>query len=122
MSETRMSETESLLEKIVFGLRAPILLVVVALSIFFGYQVFDIEVDSNLKKMVPLGHDYIRNFFRHRDDLSLGNDIRIAVENTQGDIFDKDFLEILRQVSDEAFYLPGVDKGRMKSLWTANVR
>lgn len=117
-----MSETEGLLEKIVFGLRAPILLAMVALTIFFGYQVFDIEVDSNLKKMVPLGHDYIRNFFRHRDDLSLGNDIRIAVENTRGDIFDREFLEILRQVSDEAFYLPGVDKGRMKSLWTANVR
>ena len=122
MSETRMSENEGLLERIVFGLRAPILLAMVALTIFFGYQVFDIEVDSNLKKMVPLGHEYIRNFFRHRDDLSLGNDIRIAVENTRGEIFEKEFLEILRQVSDEAFYLPGVDKGRMKSLWTANVR
>ncbi|HVL01790.1 MAG TPA: MMPL family transporter [Dongiaceae bacterium] len=117
-----MSNTEHLLEKIVFGLRAPILLLMLVLTIFFGYQVYDIEVDSNLKKMVPLGHEYIRNFFRHRDDLSLGNDIRIAVENTRGEIFDREFLEILRQVSDEAFYLPGVDKGRMKSLWTANVR
>ena len=117
-----MSKPYLWLERCVFGFRLPILAALVLLTIFFAYEMYDIEMDTNLKKMVPLEHPYIRNFFKHRNDLHLGNDIRIAVENTQGDIFNADFLDVVHQISDEAFYLPGVDKGRMKSLWTPNVR
>ncbi|MCG8316467.1 MAG: MMPL family transporter [Pseudomonadales bacterium] len=117
-----MTKPSSLLEKFVFNFRAPILSVFVVLTVFFANQTYDVAVDSNLKKMVPLSHPYIINLFRHKNELSLGNDIRIAVEHTDGDIFDAHYLEVLRQISDEAFYLPGVNKGAMKSLWTANVR
>lgn len=113
---------ESLFERLLFRFRVPVLGLLVILTIFFLYHAHDTELDSNLKKMVPLNHSYIQNFYKHRDELSLGNDIRIAVENRNGDIFDARFLEILRQVTEEAFYLPGVDKGNLKSLWTANVR
>lgn len=117
-----MTRPASLFEKMVFNFRGPILLLFVALTIFFANQTYDITVDSNLKKMVPLSHPYIQNLYKHKDELSLGNSIRIAVEHRDGTIFDREYLEILRQISDEAFYLPGVNKGGMKSLWTPNVR
>ena len=44
------------------------------------------------------------------------------MEATSGTIFDKDYLETLRQLNDEIFLLPGVDRPFMKSLWTANTR
>ncbi len=75
-----------------------------------------------MKKMVPLQHTYIKNLYKHKDELSLGNDIRIAVEHTKGDIFDKEFIETLRRITEEGFYLPGVNKGKVRSLWTPNVR
>jgi len=75
-----------------------------------------------MKKMVPLQHPYIKNLYKHKDELSLGNDIRIAVENVKGDIFDKEYMETLRKITEEGFYLPGVNKGKMMSLWTPNVR
>ncbi|MBV1921217.1 MAG: RND family transporter, partial [Pseudomonadales bacterium] len=75
-----------------------------------------------MKKMVPLQHTYIKNLYKHKDELSLGNDIRIAVEHTKGDIFDKEFIETLRKITEEGFYLPGVNKGKVRSLWTPNVR
>ena len=117
-----MTRPASLFEKMVFNFRGPILFLFVALTIFFANQTYDITIDSNLKKMVPLTHPYIQNLYRHKDELSLGNSIRIAVENRNGTIFEKEYLEILRQISDESFYLPGVNKGGMKSLWTPNVR
>lgn len=117
-----MTKPATLFEKLIFNYRGPILLLFVALTIFFANQTYDVAVDSNLKKMVPLSHPYIQNLYKHKDELSLGNHIRIAVENTEGTIFDREYLEILRQISDEAFYLPGVNKGAMKSLWTPNVR
>jgi len=46
----------------------------------------------------------------------------VAVEHTSGDIFDAQYLDLLQQINDEVFYLPGVDRNRMRSLWTPNVR
>ena len=44
------------------------------------------------------------------------------VEAQRGDIFDAQYLELLREVNDALFYMPGVDRNRMRSLWTPNVR
>ncbi len=51
-----------------------------------------------------------------------GTTIQVAVEHTSGDIFDPEYLDLLQKVNDEVFYLPGVDRNRMRSLWTPNVR
>lgn len=117
-----MPTFESWSERFVFGYRRSILCTLTVLTIFFVYQIYDLEVDSNMRKMVPVEHPYIQNFLKNRGDLRLGNDIRIVVENTQGDIFDPEFLEVVRQISDSVFYLPTIDRSRLKSLWTPNTR
>ena len=109
-------------EKMLFRYRAVFLFSFLFLTIFFIHQTYDLEMDTSMKKMVPLQHPYIKNLYKHKDELSLGNDIRIAVENVKGDIFDKEYMETLRKITEEGFYLPGVNKGKMMSLWTPNVR
>lgn len=109
-------------EDVVFNNRAIYLGLFLLCTLFFGWQALYVKLDTSLEKMVPLGHPYIQNLFKHKDELSLGNDLRISVETTEGDIFNADYLEILRKVTDEAFYLEGVDKSKIQSLWTANVR
>ena len=117
-----ISESEAILEKIIFKFRAPLLLIFSLVTIFFAYQLSMVRIDTSLEKMVPLKHEFIINLFKHIEDMSLGNDIRIAVEVTNGDIFTKEYMETLRQISDEVFYFPGVDKVKLASLWTPNVR
>lgn len=109
-------------EDIIFNNRAIYLGVFLLCTLFFGWQALYVKLDTSLEKMVPLEHPYIQNLFKHKDELSLGNDLRISVETTEGDIFNADYLEILRKVTDEAFYVEGVDKAKIQSLWTANVR
>ena len=48
--------------------------------------------------------------------------MRIIVETTDGTIFDAEFQEVLRQVTDEVFYVTGVDRSGLQSIWTPNVR
>ena len=48
--------------------------------------------------------------------------LRVVVENPNGDIFDPQYLESLKQINDELFLTPGVDRAWMKSLWTPAVR
>lgn len=109
-------------ENFIFRMRGPIVIVFLLLTVFFAFQATRVQLSTDMKKMVPLKHEFIQNLFKHKDELSLGNDIRIAVENTQGDIFNAEFMEVLRLVTDEVFYLKGVDKSKVASLWTPNVR
>jgi predicted RND superfamily exporter protein len=48
--------------------------------------------------------------------------VRVVVENTQGDIFDPEYLAVLKQVNDDLFLTEGVDRAWMKSLWSPSVR
>lgn len=117
-----MSGKEMIFEKLLFGFRLPILVILLGMSVFLGYNALRISMDTSITKMVPLGHEYIKNLMKHKDELSLGNDIRIAVETTGEDIFTKEYLQTLKEVTDEAFYLPGVDRSKVSSIWTPHVR
>ena len=106
-----------------FSARALLLVVFAGLTVFFAYQASQLKPDASFEKMVPVSHPYIINFFENKDDLSgLGNAVRITVETTEGDIFTAEFQDLLRRVTDEVFYINGVERAGMQSLWTPNVR
>ncbi|QFU76572.1 RND family transporter [Halioglobus maricola] len=119
----QFGEGEPILERLVFSYR-PLWLVLFALgTVFFAYQTFNLRPDASFEKMIPMEHPFIKSFMKHRGDLgAAGTTIQVAVEHTRGDIFDAEYLDILQQINDEVFYLPGVDRNRMRSLWTPNVR
>lgn len=116
-------EEERFLERIIFTYRPQLLVVFLIATVFFAYQTAGLRPDASFEKMIPMEHPFIQAFMKHMSDLgAAGTTIQVAVENTSGDIFDAEYLEVLRQVNDEVFYLPGVDRNRMRSLWTPNVR
>ncbi|HET8734947.1 MAG TPA: MMPL family transporter, partial [Anaeromyxobacteraceae bacterium] len=68
-------------------------------------------------------HPYVRSYLEHRRALrGLGNALHVAVENRRGDVYDPAYLDALREISDELFLTPGVDRAWVKSLWTPAVR
>jgi predicted RND superfamily exporter protein len=116
-------EEERFLERIIFSFRPLLLIVFTLATVFFAYQTAGLRPDASFEKMIPMEHPFIQNFMRHMSDLgAAGTTIQVAVENTSGDIFDPEYLDILQKVNDEVFYLNGVDRNRMRSLWTPNVR
>jgi uncharacterized protein len=114
---------EPFLERLIFNNRAIILVAFFFLTLFLGYNAVKIQPDASFERMIPLEHPYIVNMLEHRDSLAnLGNFVRIAVEVEEGDIFTQEYMETLKQITDEVFYLNGVDRSGLKSLWTSNVR
>ena len=106
-----------------FRLRAPLLLLFALATVFFAWQMTQLRPDASFEKMIPVSHPYIRNFLASRDDLKgLGNSVRIIVETSEGDIFTAQFQDLLREITDEVFYVNGVDRSALQSLWTPNVR
>ena len=116
------NQKPSFLEEPIFKLRPVLLVLFALLTAFFAYEASRVKLSTEFEKMVPLQHEFIQNLLKHKDELSLGNDIRIVVEARNGDIFTDEFLQVLRQVTDEIFYFDGVDKAKIQSLWTPNVR
>lgn len=123
-TESRWSNlAEPVLEHLVFSNRVTIMVIFLAISLVLGIQASNIRPDASLERMIPLEHPYVVNFLEHRSDLeNLANFIRISVAVKEGDIFNAEYMTLLEQVSDEVFYLPGVDRTGLKSLWTPNVR
>ena len=114
---------ERFLERIIFSHRPLLLIAFLIATVFFTWQVTKLRPDASFEKMIPMEHPFIQAFMKNMSDLgAAGTTIQVAVENTSGDIFDPEYLDLLQKVNDEVFYLPGVDRNRMRSLWTPNVR
>lgn len=113
---------QRILEPLLFGRRRLVLFFFFLATLLFGYQATQLHLDASFQKMVPISHPFIANYLKYETELRpLGNVVRIAVESKHGDIYSKAYLETLKKITDEVFYIPGVDRGNMKSLWTPNV-
>ncbi|MBZ2188071.1 MMPL family transporter [Alcanivorax sp. JB21] len=106
-----------------FSIRPLVLFVFVAVTIFLGIQAAGIQVNTDVRKMVPINHPYIQNFLEHRNDVELGNDVRVIVADVSNeDIFNEAYMTALREITDEVFALEGVDPSKISSLWTPDTR
>ena len=138
----------SLIERALFNHRAVVVLLCALVTLLLGWQATRLQLNASFEKTIPTSHPYIQNYLAHQADLSgLGNAVRIAVaqpdpaapgrSQAQGrplgadaegvlgssaSIYDAQYLDTLRRLSDEVFLLPGVDRARMKSLWTPSTR
>lgn len=113
----------SLLERFIFNNRSLVIGVCLIVTAILGFQATKLSVNASFEKTIPQSNPYIRNYLTHKTDLpGLGNTIRVVVENTQGDIYDPAYLEVLRKVNDQMYLIHGVDRSWMKSLWQPIVR
>jgi len=114
----------NLLERLVFNNRLAMVIACAIIAVVLGYvAATKLVLNASFEKMIPQSQPYIKNYLTYQKDLrGLGNAIRVVVESTDGDIFDPQYLEVLKQVNDELILTPGVDRAWVKSLWTPAVR
>jgi uncharacterized protein len=113
----------SFVERLLFNHRIVVVVLCAIVTALLGWQATKLQLNASFEKTIPAGHPYIANFLKYQSELSgLGNAVRIAVARPEGSIYDAKYLDTLRRLSDEVFLLPGVDRARMKSLWTPTTR
>ena len=112
------------LERLLFNYRAALIAVCVLLTAIFAFTARDLQLNASFAKTIPTSHPYIANYLKNESELKgLGNAIRLAVEAPAGgSIYERGYVETLRQLNDEVYLLPGVDRAFMKSLWTPATR
>ena len=99
-----------------------VLMLFIITSAFFLFQATHIRLDASFTKNIPLNHSYMKTYLKHRANFGGANNILISVCDSNGDIFNADFFNALKGVHDKLFFIPGVDRIQVKSLFSPNTR
>ncbi|KAA1193300.1 RND family transporter [Pseudohalioglobus sediminis] len=111
------------LEKLVFNHRATVMALCALVTVVLGYYAVQIKLQAGFEKTLPKAHEYVINYQANRNELKgLGNNLRVVVAVKDGTIFTKENLKFFEEVNDEIFFIPGVNRNGMKSLFTPNTR
>jgi len=112
----------SKLENLIFSHRPWVIGIFVVTTLFMVFQAVQLRIDAGFTKHLPLKHEYMKTFVQYQQEFGGADRIIIAIMTKHGDIFTPEFFDILKRVTDEVFFIPGVDRTQVKSLFTPNVR
>lgn len=109
-------------ESFLFRNRAWVVSIFILVTVFLGYQASQLKMDAAFIKNIPLNHSYMQTYLKHQKDFGGANSIMVAVEDTSGNIFNPNFFDTLKNVHDQLFFIPGVDRSQVKSLFSPSTR
>ncbi|MGZ5442665.1 MAG: efflux RND transporter permease subunit [Thermoanaerobaculia bacterium] len=110
------------IENLIFNNRRAVLVVFALVTAVMAWQAAHLRIDAGFAKLLPLKHEYMKTYMKYRDDFGGANRVVIAIAARDGDIFNPQYFQVLREVTDDVFFIPGVDRTRVMSLFTPNAR
>ena len=117
-----MNKFIDLCERAVFRNRIIVLVAFILATLFLGYQSSQLKLDAGFTKNIPLEHEYMLNYMKHRKDFGGANSILVSVCDKDGNIFNQTFFDTLKDVHDQLFFINGVDRSLVKSLFSSSTR
>ncbi|WP_018990676.1 efflux RND transporter permease subunit [Aromatoleum toluclasticum] len=106
----------------IFHWRTPLLILGILITLVLGFFATQLRVTAGFTKMIPLNHEYMRTFIDYQSVFGGADKVLIGIKVKKGDIFQPQVMETVRGITEEAFYLKGVDRSSLTSLFTPNVR
>jgi uncharacterized protein len=110
------------ISELIFRFRPLVLMLFMAITLFMLWSATALRVDAGFNKLLPLEHPYMKTFVKYQTEFGGANRILIAITVNKGDIFTPEFFNTLKNITDEVFFIPGVDRAQVQSLFTPNVR
>jgi len=110
------------LETLIFRHRLFVIFTFLLATFFLAYKASQIKLDAAFTKNIPLNHEYMQTYLKHRANFGGANNILISVCHKDGDIFNEEFFGALKGVHDKLFFIPGVERTQVKSLYSPSTR
>ena len=107
---------------LIFHWRLPILIAGILITLVLGFFATRLQVTAGFSKMIPMNHEFMKTFRDYEGEFGGANNVLVAIKVRKGDIYDKDVLNIVRAITDEVFYIKGVERSSLTSLSTPNAR
>src|SRR3954468_5020692 len=117
------SRISGALEKLIFGHRVLIVIVFALLTVVLAIiAARGLRIDASFTKQLPLKHEYMQTFVKHQGEFGSANRVLIALVARDGNMFTPGFFDALKKATDEVMVMDGIDRSRVQSLFTPNVR
>jgi len=112
------------LEHLIFGHRGLIIVLFALLTAAFGWLAArGLHIDASFTKQLPKQHEYMQTYLEPEvAEFRGGNRVLIALIARDGNMFTPAFFDALKRATDEVIVMDGIDRGRVQSLFTPNVR
>ena len=102
------------LEELIFGNRRLILVLFGLVTLFMATSLTNLRIDAGFSKLLPLKHEYMQTFTEHSKEFGGANRVLIALMSRKGDMFTPEFFDTLEKATDDVFFIPGVDRTRVR--------
>ncbi len=103
--------------------RKGLLALFVVLTVALGYSATHTQLDPGFNKQIPVRNAFMVNFLNFSQYFTGANRFLVSVKwKGEGDIYNAEYLDTLRKVTDDVFFINGVSRASVTSLFTANVR
>lgn len=110
------------LDRLIFEHRRAVLALFLVATVAMAWSASRLRIDAGFTKLLPAKHPYMQTYLQHVQEFGGANRVLVALVAKNGDMFTPEFFDALKAATDEIFFLPGVDRGRVMSLFTPNVR
>ncbi|PPE74723.1 hypothetical protein C3942_08170 [Solimonas fluminis] len=123
----KLTTTQKILaaiEPLIYAKRKLTMGILLVLTVWFAWQAGHIRRDAGFDKSIPLDHKYMQVLKQYMAEFGGANTVLVALiqKDGKGDMYNEAFLTSLKTATDEVFFLPGIDRSRVSSLFTPDVR
>jgi len=102
--------------------RVVFLVLILGLTVFFGYKATQVRVESPTIDLFPSTHPYVETFVKYSNIFGGASRVVIQLEAKQGDIFNKDFLGKVRRITKKLELVEGINNYQVLSLAQRKVK
>jgi hypothetical protein len=112
------------LERLIFGHRTLVLALFALGTLVLGATALrGLRIDTSFLKTLPVRHEYMRTYLDPKlAEFQGANRVLVALIARDGNMFTPEFFTALRKATDEVIVMDGIDRTRVQSIFTPNVR
>jgi predicted RND superfamily exporter protein len=112
------------LERLIFGHRTLILALFALGTVMLGAVAWrGLRIDTSFTKTLPVHHEYMRTYLDPKvAEFQGANRVLVALIARDGNMFTPEFFAALRKATDAIIVMDGIDRTRVQSIFTPNVR
>lgn len=96
------------------------LFLVITIGMMFAMS--NLRIETGFKKQLPLKHEYMQTFLQYEQEFGGANRVLVALVARNSNMFTSEFFEAFEDITDQVFFIPGVDRASVRSIFTPNVR
>lgn len=108
------------LEAWLFSRRAWVLVAFAAFTAVMAWFALQLHMEAGFEKQIPVGHPYVETLNKYRNQLPGTNRLTVVLKARSGSIWTREALTRMYELTQAVTFLPNVDRGSVKSLWTPN--